>query len=155
MTGCPSLGHGTVVMLLMMIAVRDVLSSHGSVQAWVVLMNLGGVGMASREHELIGGTPESGGHGKTVELMTGGSHGGGLGLSRVGGILEVHALKTMSQSRHVGSRVASLRTVAGVVVAVVVTSQGLTVTRTTLAHGLVVAVVVVVVATLTLSVGHA
>lgn len=110
-------------------------------------MDGGGVRVAGREHQVVGGTPEGGGHGKTGELVTGGGHSGGLGLCRVGGILEVHALETMSQCCHIGSRMASLRTVG--TVEVVVAGQRLTVCRTTLVTA------VVVVATLTLSVGHA
>ena len=63
--------------------------------------------------------------------------------------MEVHALKTMSQCRHAGGRVALLRTVAAVVVGVAVASHGLAIARATLTAA------VVVVATLGLSVGHA
>lgn len=153
MAGRPSLRHGAVVVLLLMVAVRNVLSSDGSVEARVVLMNCSRVRVTSREHEVISCTPKSSGNRKTVVLVASSSHDGGLRLGRVSGIVEVHALKTMSQCRHVGSSVTLLRTITAVVVGVAVTSQGLAIAWTTLTHGLTAAVVVV--ATLTLSIGHA
>jgi len=149
--GSPSLRHGTVVMMLLMIAMGNVLSSHGSVKARVVLVNGGRVRVSSRVHEVVGGTPKTCRHGKAIELVTSSSHDGGLGLVRVSGIVEVHALETMSQCRHAGSCMALLRTVAAVVVGAAV--AGLAIARATLTHGL--AAAVVVVATLGLSVGHA
>lgn len=125
MAGCPSLRHGAVLMLLLMIAVRDVLSSHGGIEARVVLMDCSRVRVTSGEHEMIGRTPESSGHRQAVELVASGSHDGGLRLVRVGRIVEVHALKTMSQCRHVGSSVALLSTVTAVVAGVAVANQGL------------------------------
>lgn len=151
MAGSPSLGHGTVVMLLLMIAMRNVLGSHGSVKARVVLVNGGRVRVSSRVHEVVGGTPKTSRHGKAIELVTSSSHDGSLGLVRVRGIVEIHALETMSQCRHAGSGVALLRTVAAVVVGVAV--AGLAMAGATLTHGL--AAAIVVVATLSLSVGHA
>jgi hypothetical protein len=143
-TGRPSLRHRAVVLL--MIAMGNVLSSHGSVKARVLLVNGSRVRVSSRVHEMVGGTPKACRHG---ELVASSSHDGGLGLVRVSGIVEVHALKTMSQYRHAGSRVALLRTVAAVVVGVAVASHGLAIARATLTAA------VVVVATLRLSVGHA
>ncbi|KAG9533417.1 hypothetical protein KCU93_g86, partial [Aureobasidium melanogenum] len=123
--GRPSLRHGTVVVLLLMVAVRNVLSSHGSVETRVVLMDCSRVRVTSREHEVVGCAPKSSGNRETVELVASSSHGGGLRLVRVGGIVEIHALKTMSQCRHVGSSVALLGTITAVVVGVGVASQGL------------------------------
>lgn len=94
--------------MLLMIAVVHVLGSHGSVEGRVVLVNSSRVRVASREHEVIGTTPKTSGHGKAIVLVTSSSHDGGFRLVRVRGIVEVHALETMGQCRHVGSRVALL-----------------------------------------------
>jgi hypothetical protein len=94
--------------MLLMIAMVHVLGSHGGVEGRVVLVNGSRVRVASREHEVIGTTPETSRHGKTIVLVTSSSHDGGFGLVRVRSVVEVHALETMSQCRHVSSRMALL-----------------------------------------------
>ena len=136
--------------MLLVVAVRNVLSSDGRIETRRLVMGTRGIRVSGGEHEMIGSTPESGRHGETGELVTSGGHDGGFGLSDKGSVLEVHALETMSQCRHVGSRLASLRTVSSMVV---VACHGLVVCRAALAYGLVVSVVEVV-ATLTLTIGN-